>query len=459
MKKVHGLIIILAGLLSGCILSATPQQGTVTLVEGQAIEFRVEAFPSPAEYGWYLDGVPIDGEHAASYVLTADGGNLDAQTLTVKAGKESITWVFKHFTDIEPTVPDVTEAFESLDTQGEDLAFWDGGLITWPRYTTAVLNLLGMENHFQGVQRLHRGYYLALSGSDMLTPPGEVMIIKLGSRPAAGPFGSNCDQTILPPTGDKLVWCRELIDTTLNHPGGMCTVGDILVVPVEGKTGTQGISKVLFFDVSDPENPVMLNTLVDRTLGPQMMMAGMVAMTKLNNGRFLLAVGNCNYVHFYSSRTTDIADGFDTDSVPLWDSSMLQAIPGVTNFFCGSSINFLRQSDGRLFLISFNNHTWEFSAIFPFDEERNMAYLYTVDFPDDDYSQIPAITVVAEKEMNCSDAATPEESFTPTWRFPSPCDFSAAAGAYVTPEGRLAVYSVPFYMEAGLIRMKEFWSR
>jgi hypothetical protein len=458
MKKIYGMIAVLAILFSGCILSATPKQGTVTLVEGSDVEFQIEVFPEPEEYIWSIDGVPVEGANDESFLFTAEGENLDAQTLSVKAGHNSVTWVFKHFTDVDPTVPDVQAAFESLDTEGDELAFWDGGFLAWPRYTTAALNIFGMENHFQGVQRLRRGYYLALSGSDKLTPPGEVMIVKLGSRPASGAFGSNCSSTVLPPLNDKIVWCRSEIDTTLNHPGGMCTTGDILVVPVEGKIGTQGISRVLFYDVSDPESPVLLNTLIDRTQGPQMMMAGMVAMTKLDDGRFLLAVANCNYVHFYHSRTTNIADGFDTDNVPLWHLSMLQAVDGVTKFFCGSSINFIRQDDGRLFLISFNNHTWEYSAIFPYDDERNMAYLYTVDFPGGDYSQIPAITVVAEKEMNCSDAATPEESFTPTWHFPSPCDFSAAAGAYVSPEGRLAIYSVPFYMEADLIRMKEFWS-
>jgi hypothetical protein len=66
---------------------------------------------------------------------------------------------------------------------------------------------------------------------------------------------------------------------------------------------------------------------------------------------------------------------------------------------------------GKGNLISLNNHTCEFSAIFLFDDERNMAYLYEGDIPDDDYSQKPDITAVAEKEMNCSDVAIYISSF------------------------------------------------
>src|SRR6185503_20559860 len=80
---------------------------------------------------------------------------------------------------------------------------------------------------------------------------------------------------------------------------------------------------------------------------------------------------------FYLSRTSSLTDGFMPE-LASWRVSEVQARPGLERSFSYfQSINFVRQSDGRLFLAGFNN-SFASPAILP---GRDYADLYEVIFP------------------------------------------------------------------------------
>ncbi|MEA3223938.1 MAG: hypothetical protein U9P49_12350, partial [Thermodesulfobacteriota bacterium] len=356
------------------------------------------------------------------------------------------------FIDSNACVGDVEAEFAGITTQGEKLAVWDNGLIPWPRYTQAVLNGIGIDNHFQGIQRLRKGPYVVISGSNIIDRVGSIFIARLGSRPSFGPFGSNLDDSSLPPIEDKLVKMIELESDSglLWHAGGMSVVGDILVVPDE-EYREAIVSKVYFFDISDPEAPVMYDYYIDRTVEPLKDKAGAVAMTKLPDGKFILATWDTRLLHFYLSNTSDITDGFDCENVVTWDKNDVQAIGGLEPSFAGQTINFISQCNGELYLVALDGNNGDLGPYLPWLDIENWAELFHVEFPEGDYTKVPVITKVASRQMFCD-----EGPIAPSWRIPSYCDFVAAAGIYIDPEGGLSIYSAPHHRNAGMIKLSEF---
>ena len=91
-------IILFASILSGCIISKSPNQSEVTVAPGATTTFKITVFPSGGTYAWTLDGVPISNT-TNSYQYTPTGGQ---HVLTVKAkqtlGTDTQTW---NITDIE----------------------------------------------------------------------------------------------------------------------------------------------------------------------------------------------------------------------------------------------------------------------------------------------------------------------------------------------------------------------
>ncbi len=456
MRKPLHIIAILTGLIfSGCIINATPRGKDIITDMSKPIEFSIKVFPSKVAYSWTLDGSSIAGANTDSFTYNPVPEDNAEHKLTVTAGMDTYSWTIKPLGTYVACVNDVVASFENIDNKGSDLAFWDGGLIPWPKFTQAALNVFGLDNHFQSIVRLGSGNYLAISGSDLISPPGDLYIVRLGSRSPFGPFGSNLEN-VLPSNEDRIVKALRPGSSVLWHPGGMSVYGNILVVPVEDYRFTI-TSKVLFYDVTDPENPIKYEHEIDRTVGINKDKGGAVALTRLDDGRYLLADRSTSRTWFYVSNTMDFNDGFDSDRAVIWDETNVQAAPGLDRTFGGESINFIRQCDGKLFLIDFEAEGSELALFVPFVNKRHYTDLYTVEFPDNDYSSQPNITKVATRDMSCADSSCTEESFTPMWRIPGPCDFAAASGSYITPGGQIAIYAAPHYRSAGIIRMREFW--
>jgi hypothetical protein len=181
-------------------------------------------------------------------------------------------------------VSDVAAQFRSLNARGERLAVIDGfpSIFADKRYSL-FHKKQGLNNHFQGVQRI--GNHLLVTGSFPYEESrSDLLVFRLGSRGVdPGPWGSNLTRDRNPTQVDRLANYFQ-IDHDFWHPGGFSLVGDVAAVPLENFAGD---SKVVFLDVSNPEEPV---PLPDHTVDRPGFRAGACAATPLPDGRVLLAV-------------------------------------------------------------------------------------------------------------------------------------------------------------------------
>ncbi len=353
----------------------------------------------------------------------------------------------------ERTIKSVEAAFARIRSNGEHLGAWDGDRFAGSRYTIRQANHGGFLNHFQGMMRLRDGRYLVVSGGDWQpnTINSHLFIIRMESRPDSGPWRSNVIESHEPPEADAVVKIIG-VDESLWHGGGLDVLGDILAVPIEHMTnktlkafaqvGPKGPdnSALVFFDVSDPENPKRFPQCTIRRQGVK---AGAVALTKLLNGHFLAASWSDSdreerRLEFYLSNSTRFADGFRRIAPTRWVPAELRALEGQDFYFRNyQAINLVRQSeDGRLYLMGFQRV-----------EGRDTADLFTVDIPREEDApkagrgiDKPIITKVASREFVCRGR----------------CDMRGASGLY-SDRGELIIYSGDqFRTPKGIFRLAEF---
>jgi hypothetical protein len=278
--------------------------------------------------------------------------------------------------DTNPTIAEVQNAFAKIKTKGDYMAAWDGGHIPKPWYTTSIKNKIGFRNHFQGIQRVRNTKYVVIAGANVNEPMSNLFVVKMGSRKENGDWASNIVNNGKPPPEDTMVKKLNL-DSTMWHVGGLSMLGDILAVPIYGGKPLQG--KIRFYDMRNPEQPQKLGVEIDRP-GRK---AYAAALTRLPNDYFLAAVlaGRDDLprrLDFYLSKSKNILEGFD-HRIITWLAANVQARPGQdTNFSDFQSINFIRQSDGRLYLVGFHNTALNVRAI----PGKDYADLFDVAFPE-----------------------------------------------------------------------------
>ena len=265
------------------------------------------------------------------------GQNTKTQTLT-SSGQPEIYFV-----------PDVVTQFNQLALRPEALAFSLGNSPD-----------PDIHKHYQGIVRRHGPgtpyLFLARSGNDVpecvtdcAPEPGNLVIVKMGSRDANGErLRSNRLRRDWPiaqflQTGQINPWpsppdSRDTVVATIlfdgngwpsyGHPGGMQIVGDMLVVPLTvpypdipfpfpSPEPTPNPSKpkdlILFLDISNPENPVKKSQFVPATADE--FQAGQVALTPVLNPfgpglRYIMIVAGKNNreVRLYRSLSTTFKD-------------------------------------------------------------------------------------------------------------------------------------------------------
>ena len=323
----------------------------------------------------------------------------------------------------DPTVLDNVEAaFSRIETRGAHVTACDSGLIPKPQYRTTLTNFpFGLRNHFQGIQRLpDQPDYLAISGSNR--NGADLFIVRLGDE------SSGCDGQVV---------ARVQLDDVIRHAGGLSTLGSILAVPMHG--GSPRVAKVLFYDVAEPESPRRLPVEITRP-GRK---ASATALTRLPNGHYLVAVlaafdGLPLRVDFYLSRSTMLDDGFLPEPV-MWPVSGVAARAGQDRTFNHfQTINFIRQADGRLYLVGFHNRVGPHTIL----PGRDYADLYEVQFPRGDDAPIlgmPTVTKVANRMLRCTDGF---------------CSLDAAAGLFVDPMTKeMSVYATPGWLDGDTVKV------
>ena len=326
-----------------------------------------------------------------------------------------------------PAVRDVPASFRRIRQRGHYLAAWDGDKVfTKDRYTSSLQNQLGLGNHFQGLVRL--GRYIVLSGGDPHRPAGELYVVRMDSRKVTQPFRSNLWKSTLPPEEDLAV-LRVQVDSTLWHAGGLDASGDVVVVPLEGETAN---SRVVFYDFSDPEQPALIKpATIDRTVNK----ASAAALTQLDDGRFVLAVWwypKARNFDFYVS--TDLEAG--------WAGPVTVTLPKPTyDSVAYQCVSFVRQADGSLFLLAFENT----SDQAPTNPGVDLAHLWRVTVPAGGpvNGAWPGLAMeqVTWRRFNCKDRQA---------------NMDAGAGAWVDPTGELHAYSVYHWRQDNRIHFSEF---
>jgi hypothetical protein len=236
------------------------------------------------------------------------------------------------------------------------------------------------------------------------------------------------------------VVARIGVDDVMWHAGGLSMLGSTLAVPVHGGSPRQ--AKVVFYDLTNPDAPRRLPVEISRP-GRK---ASSTAVTRLPNGHLLVAVlaqfdGLPLRVDFYLSRTTDLNDGFQPEPL-MWRVSGVEARPDQDPTFSHfQSLAFIRQADGRLYLVGFHNSVAP-QTIFP---GRDYADLYEIVLPrqtthdPNPALQRPAVIKVANRMLYCKDGF---------------CNLDAAAGLFVDPDTRsMAIYAAPGWLDGDTLKV------
>jgi hypothetical protein len=370
------------------------------------------------------------------------------------------------------SVDDVVAAFDALTHHGEWLGFHMGDAPdTYPCPT---------DEHVQGIARSPQTgsniFYITRSGnvydSDYY---GSLMVVEMGTRDTDGErLRSNRllkgeeTRTTPPHTMDRVI--KNIAYSDWEHPGGIQMVGDILAVPLE-KPGNiylpQG--RIIFYDCSNPRDPQKLDYELDFPDHN----VGVLGITRLPDGHFFMIVtwGDNDTVQFYrSNETSFLTPGFkferhQVSPVSFWNLIVSgywivddgdQMSRGDYPF---QTLNFVNQTDGRLFLIaSRNNDGWA-----PLFNGDDLMYLIEVtSFGAGETVELTGIRKDVHKWLT-------SEGCWNTWGHFScgikpvsvseniQANFNAGAGAYVSPTGELLYYATSHYNKGpyGTIKMAE----
>jgi hypothetical protein len=312
-------------------------------------------------------------------------------------------------------------------------------LIPWPRYTSQSENNFGLEEHFQGIQRLGAwdhttGRHFVLSGGIKNGTPqkSQLIVFEMGTQPATGPwalpdYGYDYEN---PPAADRTVAVVD-IDTTYWHAGGIQALNNLVAVPLYGD-GTG--SEVRYFDLQVPTAPVELSGI---RLSRPHTTSNAAALTVLPNGYYMTLVWDDQNLEFHLSNSTDVLAGFQGGFQRV---APAEVVGGFAGGGCGSSgcgtyqsINFVNQCDGTVYLVAARNT----QLASPTVTGTDYASLYRVTWPGGDYGAKPTVTWVKRRQFYC---------------YNQQCNFGAAAGVYANDGDHLYLYGASHWLHNGNAR-------
>lgn len=342
-----------------------------------------------------------------------------------------------------PATDDVVTSFARLRTQGE----WLAAHLTSGMPDSGALGE-GTDKHYQGIQRgpYHPGgannyLYVTRSGRvDDSADLGFLAVIQLGTRQHHGErFRSNVlakgseSSDTLPATSDRVVHVTYYTD--YQHPGGIQMVGDILAVPLETAKDGLGLpeGKIRFYDCSDPDNPLALPYELD--FDEKVGVVGLIKLPEPDGHFLLMATGGDNStVEFYRSNATSFFDeGFAFELHDTWTTSDQPGLfwPGGKTSW--QSLNFIKQTDGKLYLMTCHN-TSELAPVFNGDDE--IALYEVFGFGDGETITMTQRSSTRNIDLRAKDEPLESELFG---------NLNGGGGAYVSPTGELIYYAVHHY--------------
>ena len=309
-------------------------------------------------------------------------------------GKVSYQW---GLSDVSRCVADPQQAISGLRAAGDNIGFYNPTGSDGMAYSP-------FNPHWQGVQRLAfgQGKHLVVSRSGSWRFYVVDMLSRNMGGGAFGPALSYFDKTVF----------RQENATGFDHAGGIQALGTLLAVPNEQKDAHA--TRIEFFDMSTPTQPNLVSTLTRGGLMSDE--AGAVALTRLQDGKLLMAVGRVEsyWIDFYLSLGTSPNSGWR--HMYSWHRSALFSVIGNNNYGDYQNLNFVtRCGDGALFLVGMHQDgdLWG----------DDFADLFQVKW--NGHLRSASLTKVANRHLDCD----------------GKCNMDASGGVYVDPNGRLILYS------------------
>lgn len=315
--------------------------------------------------------------------------------------------------------------------------------IEWPDYTSNVANWGGIEEHFQGIQRI--GQYLILSGGIKTGEQrSQLIVINMETRSKKGPwalprYGYSYKN---PPPEDRIVKVVD-IDDKKWHTGGIQAMDCVIAVSIYGdRPRTQG-SEICYFDFTDPQHPEEIENI---RLHREKKKSNAVALTRLTNGHYMTMVWDDENLDFHYSVSDDISHGFQTTAatVPKQDvgAGFDDANPdnldpgGTFGYGTYQNINFVRDQADKMYFVATRNS----EKASPTSRGKDFADLYEISWrekegtSDLDYEAPPRISRTEHKQMYC---------------YNQQCNFGAGAGIYIDDEAHLFLYGASHWLHGG----------
>jgi hypothetical protein len=285
----------------------------------------------------------------------------------------------QYFDDIIPT-PSILSFHNRGFRKGTDRGFWNGH-----------------QEHFQGIQVID-DYHVIITTSDF--KGAYFFIIRWERGILSGRIGSVIKEVFIK---------ADFPVITFNHCSGIQLLGKIAAIGLEYIGGTeesnQPLSGVVFYDLSIPAVPRRLGDPLIR----QHKSAGAVGIAFTKENRIIMVVGGKNTLEldFYLTRRNN--QNTITNSTkfepPLnwkwqitseWPTPIGKPANGDTKGWVDDrwghyyqSINLLRDFDGELYLVGFNN------------ADGNWVDLYTLKIGNDNVY----LKKISKKKMYCSEGA------------------------------------------------------
>ena len=295
-------------------------------------------------------------------------------------------------------------------------------------FNTSSLIDPSRSEHLQGIARFAQGgkNYLFVSQSRKGRIPGILASVEMGTR-GGGIWESNRLFTPFgiggmygaPPRSDRVIAVKtDEGFARYNHPGGMAIYEDVLAIGMEG-AHDQSIDpkgRVDFYRIDSPTSLQLINSVANSG-----QYASSVALTRLTDGRYLLAVADNspkNIRVYRSADTSKFSESTNFEEVATFSESDLA--PGDNNYF--QNLDFITDCrSGRLYMVlAFQDH--DFWGLL----RKNRLARYEILSP----KGTPYLRRLGLQKVSCS---SPSASNT--------CSFDAGFGVYVTSRGELVYYS------------------
>jgi hypothetical protein len=312
----------------------------------------------------------------------------------------------------ESCVKDVIASFSKIQNKVVPLSTWTQDVFEKGSYVQRLKTRMGLDNHLQGIVRIPGTSSFVLTGGDKYQKEASLFVAEFDSENQYGLLTQNFREKKASdtPIKDRYLTKLNIGSDNFWHAGGIGILDRLLVVPIENHS--DGSSKIIFFDLSEPHSPKKLDIEIERDHST----TGSVLIYRNEFDKIIVGGSVDGNMEFYESRTNNIRDGFLPSSVLVETTAN------------GQGTDIVQQCDGKLFIIDFRNT----SKFAPIIWGKDYVRLYSLDFNKQETKLLSRRFFNTQKN----------------------CNFNAAGSHFVTESGKLTLYGSSFYRHSGGTRFK-----